>query len=201
MEAEIEIERKTERQIPFDKIFGKWEISDVEVTDIGMKKHISLQPVSVLHTGGRHAKQQFEQSKVCIVELLINKLMHPGKNTGKKQKTYKIVKSAFDQIYELTGMNPLQVLVDAIQNTGSLEDTIKLRFGGILAPKAVDVSSQRRVEQALRYLAQGAQRSAFRSTRTMEQCLADELIAAAKGAKCYSISKKEERERIARAAR
>lgn len=190
-----------QRQIPVDKIFEKWEISGVEVKDVGMKKHISLQPVSALHTGGRHAKQQFEQSKVCIVELLINKLMLSEKNTGKKQKTYKIVKNAFDQIYEITGMNPLQVLVDAIQNAGPLEDTIRLRFGGIMAPKAVDVSSQRRVEQALRYLARGAQKSAFRSKRSIEQCLADELIAAAKGAKCYSISKKDERERIARAAR
>lgn len=199
MQAKIQIQ--TQRQMPFDKIFEKWDISDVEVKDMGMEKHISLQPVSALHSGGRHAKQQFEQSKVCIVELLINKLMRSSKNTGKKQKTYKIVKTAFDQIYEITGMNPLQVLVDAIRNTGPLEETIRLRFGGILAPKAVDVTSQRRIEQALRYLVQGAQKSAFRSKRTMEQCLADELIAAAKGAKCYSTSKKEERERIARAAR
>jgi small subunit ribosomal protein S7 len=98
-------------------------------------------------------------------------------------------------------MNPLQVLVDAIQNAGPLEETIRLRFGGILVPKAVDVTSQRRIEQALRYIAKGAQKCAFKSKRSIAQCLADELIAAAKNAKCYSISKKEERERIARAAR
>ncbi|MHC1610917.1 MAG: 30S ribosomal protein S7 [Candidatus Methanospirareceae archaeon] len=185
----------------FDKIFDKWDISEVEIKDKGLEKHISLQPVSALHTGGRHAKQQFGESKVCIVELLINKLMRTEKNTGKKLKTYKIVKNAFDLIYESTGMNPLQVLVDAIQNAGPLEETIRLRFGGILVPKAVDVSSQRRVEQALRYIVEGAQKCAFRSKRSIEQCLADELIAAAKNAKCYSIIKREERERIAEAAR
>ncbi len=188
-------------QMHFDKIFDKWDISEVEIKDIGLEQHISLQPVSALHTGGRHAKQQFEGSKVCIVELLINKLMRSGYNTGKKQKTYKIVKNAFDQIYETTGMNPLQVLVDAIRNAGPLEETIRLRFGGILVPKAVDVASQRRIEQALRYISQGAQKCAFKSKRSMERCLADELIAASKNAKCFSISRKEERERIARAAR
>jgi small subunit ribosomal protein S7 len=188
-------------QMHFDKIFDKWDISEVEIKGIGLEQHISLQPVSALHTGGRHAKQQFEESKVCIVELLINKLMRSEHNTGKKQKTYKIVKNAFDQIYETTGMNPLQVLVDAIQNAGPLEETIRLRFGGILVPKAVDVTSQRRIEQALRYIAQGAQKCAFKSKRSIDQCLADELIAASKNAKCFSISKREERERIARAAR
>ncbi len=188
-------------QMHFDKIFDKWDISEVEIKDMGLEKHISLQPVSALHTGGRHAKQQFEESKVCIVELLINKLMRSEKNTGKKLKTYKSVKNAFDLIYESTSMNPLQVLVDAIQNAGPLEETIRLRFGGILVPKAVDVSSQRRIEQALRYITQGAQKCAFKSKRSIERCLADELIAAAKNAKCHTISKKEERERIARAAR
>lgn len=188
-------------QMHFDKIFDKWDISEVEIKDIGLEKHISLQPVSALHSGGRHAKQQFEESRVCIVELLINKLMRTEKNTGKKLKNYKSVKNAFDQIYESTSMNPLQVLVDAIQNAGPLEETIRLRFGGILVPKAVDVSSQRRIEQALRYITQGAQKCAFKSKRSIERCLADELIAAAKNAKCHSISKKEERERIARAAR
>ncbi len=188
-------------QMHFDKIFDKWDISEVEIKDIGLEKHISLQPVSALHSGGRHAKQQFEESRVCIVELLINKLMRSEKNTGKKLKNYKSVKNAFDLIHESTGMNPLQVLMDAIQNAGPLEETIRLRFGGILVPKAVDVSSQRRIEQALRYITQGAQKCAFKSKRSIERCLADELIGAAKNAKCHSISKKEERERIARAAR
>ncbi len=188
-------------EMQFDKIFDKWDISEVTIEDVGVEKHVSLQPVSALHTGGRHAKQQFEESKVCIVERLINKLMRTEKNTGKKLKNYKVVKKAFDLIYEATGENPLQVLVDAIQNTGPREETIRLRFGGILVPKAVDVSSQRRVEEALRFIVQGAQKCAFKSKKSIERCLADELIAAARNTKCYAISKKEEKERIARAAR
>ncbi len=188
-------------QMQFDKVFDKWDISEVTIADIAVEKHISLQPVSALHTGGRHAKQQFEEAKVCIVELLVNKLMRSGKNTGKKLKTYKIVKTAFDMIYETTGMNPVQVLVDAILNAGPREETIRLRFGGILVPKAVDISSQRRVNHALTFITQGAQKCASKSKKSIEQCLADELIAASKNMKCFSTNKKEEKERIARAAR
>jgi len=187
-------------ELHFDKIFDEWDISDVKVEDKGIEKHITLQPVSALHTGGRHAKQPYE-TKVCVVELLVNKLMRAEKNTGKKQKTYKIVKNAFDLIYKATSENPLQVLVDAILNAGPIEETIRLRFGGILVPKAVDVSSQRRVEHALRFIVQGAQKCAFKSKKSIERCLADELIAAARNTKCYAINKKEEKERIARAAR
>lgn len=187
-------------ELHFDKIFDEWPISDVAVVDIGIEKHINLQPVSALHTGGRHAKQSYE-SKVCVVELLINKLMRTEKNTGQKQKTYKIVKTAFELVYQDTKKNPTQVFVDAIQNAGPMEETIRLRFGGILVPKAVDVSSQRRVEHALRFIVQGAQKCAFKSKRSMARCLADELIAASRNAKCHSIGKKEEKERVARAAR
>jgi len=185
----------------FDKVFDKWDINEVTIVDVGVERHTSRQSVSALHSGGRHAKQQFEQAKVCVVERLINKLMMTERNTGKKLKAYKIVKAAFDLIYEKTQQNPLQVLVDAVQNAGPREDTIRLRFGGILVPKPVDVTSQRKVDQALLFIAHGAQKCAFKNKRSMERCLADELLNAAKNAKCYSINKKEEKERMAKAAR
>ena len=187
--------------MPFDKIFDRWDITEVKIEDVGVERHVSLQPMSALHSGGRHAKQQFEQAKVCLVERLINKLMLTERNTGKKLKTYKIVKNAFDLIYENTKENPVQLLVDAVQNAGPREETIRLRFGGILVPKPVDVTSQRKVDLALLFIAHGSQKCAFKGKRGIERCLADEIINAAKNKKCYSISKKEERERMARAAR
>ena len=184
-----------------DKIFDKWDLTEVSIEDIGVERHVSLQSVSALHSGGRHAKQQFEQAKVCVVERLVNKLMMTERNTGKKLKAYKIVKTAFDLMYEDTKKNPVQLLVDAIQNVGPREETIRLRFGGILVPKPVDVTSQRKVDQALLFIAHGAQKCAFRSKRSIARCLADEILGAAKNAKCYSTGKKEEKERMARAAR
>ncbi len=183
------------------KVFGRWDISEVHIEDIGIAKHISLTPISALHTGGRYAKQKFAKSKVCIVERLINKMMRTEHNTGKKLKAYNIVKNAFDIIHEKTGENPVQILVYAIQNAGPREDTVRLRFGGIIVPKAVDVSSQRRIDQALMFIAQGAQNCAFKSKKSIEECLADEIIAAARNMKCFAINKKEEKERIAKAAR
>jgi small subunit ribosomal protein S7 len=185
----------------FNRIFDKWDISEVQIRDISMERYVSLEPVSILHSGGKHVRQPFEKSKVCIVERLINKMMRSEKNTGKKLKVYKIVKNAFDIIYEGTNENPVQLLVDAIQNTGPREETIRLRFGGILVPKAVDVAAQRRVDQALRFIVQGAQKGAFKSKKSIEQSLAEEIIAAAKNNKCYAIGKKDEKERMAKASR
>jgi small subunit ribosomal protein S7 len=198
MEAE---KMPLEAGMPFIKIFDTWDTSEVKVEDLGLKQHISFRPVSALHTGGRHARQQFEESKVCIVERLINTLMRKEANSGKKLKAYGIVKAAFELIHEATGENPVQVLVNAVQNTGPREETIRLRFGGIMVPKAVDVSSQRRVNQALMFIALGTQKCAFKSTKSIERCLADELIAASRNQKCFSINKREEKERVAKAAR
>ncbi|MHC1635862.1 MAG: 30S ribosomal protein S7 [Candidatus Methanospirareceae archaeon] len=182
-------------------VFNKWDISEVKIQDISLEKYISLKPISALHTGGRHAKKQFEKSKVCIVERLINKMMRTEKNTGKKIKAYNIVKKAFDIIYERTKKNPVQMLVDAIQNAGPREEVVRLRLGGIIVPRAVDVASQRRVDKALLFLAEGAQKCAFKSKKSIEECLAEEIIAAAQNKKCYAINKREEIERIAKAAR
>ncbi|HEX59009.1 MAG TPA: 30S ribosomal protein S7 [Methanomicrobia archaeon] len=187
--------------MPQNKIFGKWDVSEVEIKDIALHRYITLEPKSALHTGGRHAKKPFAKAEVCIVERLINKMMRGGRNTGKKLKAYNIVKRAFDIIYEKTKENPVQLLVDAITNAGPREETVRLKYGGIAVPKAVDTSTQRRVDQALMFIAQGAQKAAFKSKRSIEECLADEIISAAKNRKCYSISQKEEKERIAKGAR
>ena len=47
--------------------------------------------------------------------------------------------------------------------------------------QAVDISPLRRVNQAIYLLTTGARESAFRNIKTVSECLADELINAAKG--------------------
>jgi small subunit ribosomal protein S7 len=182
------------------KLFDKWDLNGIEFQDPGMKCYIKLDPR--IYTGGRHTKRKFLKSEISIFERLINKMMHFEKNTGKKYKAYKIVEGAFDIIHDRTNTNPVQALIQAIENTGQREETVRLKYGGITVPKAVDVSPQRRVDSALMLIAKGAQRSAFKSKRTVEECLASEIIAASKyDIKSYSISKKEEKERIAKSAR
>jgi small subunit ribosomal protein S7 len=185
-----------------DKLFDKWDLSEVEVTDMGTRRYVDLSPRIVLHTGGKHSSQQFNKSSVPIVERLINKIMQKAANTGKKQRAYSIVVSAFDIIHEKTGQNPVQALVDAIANAGPREEVVRLKYGGIAVPKAVDTSPQRRVDIALRFIAEGARRSAFKSKRSMVTSLADEIMAAASyDVRSYSINQKQSLERVAKSAR
>ena len=185
-----------------DKLFGKWDLSEVEVTDMGTRRYVDLSPRIVLHTGGKHSSQQFNKSDVPIVERLINKIMQKAANTGKKQRAYSIVVSAFDTIHEKTGKNPAQALVDAIANAGPREEVVRLKYGGIAVPKAVDTSPQRRVDIALRFIAEGARRSAYKSKRSMVTSLADEIMAAASyDVRSYSINQKQSLERVAKSAR
>jgi len=67
---------------------------------------------------------------------------------------------------------------------------------------AVDISPQRRVDLALRFLSEGARMSAFGTPKSLEECLADEIILAANGdMKSYAVKKRSEMERIALASR
>ncbi len=198
------------------KLFGKWGFEDVEVKNEGLKRYISLNPVHIPHTGGRLSGKPFVKSRMNIVERLINKLMRSGQgtkkvaghfirgggNTGKKQNAIKIVKKAFEIIETETKQNPIQVLVSAIANAGPREETTTIIYGGIRYHQAIDVSPQRRVDFALKYIALGAFATAFNSPKSIERCLADGIILTANSdTKSYAIQRKEETERIAQSAR
>uniref|UniRef100_A0AAZ1X691 Small ribosomal subunit protein uS7 domain-containing protein n=1 Tax=Oreochromis aureus TaxID=47969 RepID=A0AAZ1X691_OREAU len=96
----------------------------------------------------------------------------------------------------------LQVLVNAIINSGPREDSTRIGRAGTVRRQAVDVSPLRRVNQAIWLLCTGAREAAFRNIKTIAECLADELINAAKGSSnSYAIKKKDELERVAKSNR
>ena len=68
------------------KVFGKWDNIEAEVLDPGVRGYMNLMPRAVMHSGGKHAKQQFKKSEQHIVERLVNKMMRKERNTGKKFK-------------------------------------------------------------------------------------------------------------------
>ena len=184
------------------RIFGKWRVDEVEVKDPGLKRYICLKPMLIPHSGGRHEHRRFGKAEVNVVERLANMLMRPGPNGGKKTKALKIVRNALEIIHLRTRQNPIQVLVRAIENSAPREDVTKLSYGGIVYFKAVDISPQRRLDLALRHLAQGAREACFRNRKTPEEALADEIIAAAENdSRSFAIRKKNELERIALASR
>lgn len=200
------------------RLFGKWEYvympshrvvltirsaQDVEVKDISLTDYISLRNnVYTPHTAGRYAVKQFRKAQMPIVERLVNALMFHGRNNGKKLMAVRIVAHAFDIIHLLTDANPIQILVDAIINTGPREDSTRIGSQGTVRRQAVDVSPLRRVNQAIYLLTTGTRESAFRNVKSIAECLADELINAAKGSSnSFAIKKKDELERVAKSNR
>ena len=193
-------------------MFGKWDPTDVQIKDIGLVRYISLRPVLIPHTSGRHAHKRFHKSNVPIVERFVNKMLNAGRrkdkktrmgrNAGKKLKALNTLKRVFEMIDYRTGLNPIQVLVTAIENSAPSEETTRISYGGMAYPRSVDVAPQRRIDLALKYLCVGAIRSAHKNAKSFEECIVDELLLAYKSDPgSFAVARKDERERIARSAR
>jgi small subunit ribosomal protein S7 len=183
-------------------IFEKWGFKGLEVKDLGLQRYISLKPVVTPHSMGRHEHKRFRKANVNIVERLVNNLMRPGKNAGKKAKAINIVRHAFEIVSLRTGRNPVEVLIKGVENSAPCEDTTRISYGGIVYHLSVDVAPQRRVDLALRNIADGARQAAVNNPRSIEECLAEELILAANhDMKSYAVSKRHETERVAQASR
>lgn len=153
-------------------------------------------PVYLSHSAGRYAVKRFRKAQCPIIERLTNSLMMNGRNNGKKLQAVRIVDHAFSIIHLMTDQNPIQVAVDAIVNCGPREDSTRIGSAGTVRRQAVDVSPLRRVNQAIALLTIGAREASFRNVKSIAECLAEELINAAKGSSnSYAIKKKDELER------
>jgi small subunit ribosomal protein S7 len=183
-------------------LFGKYSFEGLEVHDPGLAPYLYLHPVYSPHTEGRLSGRPFMKAHMHVVERLANNLMKGGKFTGKKSKAIGTVRKAFEEIARREGQNPLQVLVNAVENAAPREEVTRLQFGGISVPRAVDSAPARRVSVAIRHLAQGAIQASHKSTKSIESCLANEIVLAAKGdLTSFAVGRKEEAERVAQSAR
>jgi small subunit ribosomal protein S7 len=99
-------------------LFNKWDVSDVKVNDPSLVRYVTLSAQIIPHTCGKFSRQEFGKSNMMIVERLINRLMQTENNTGKKQLAIRIVRDAFEIINKKTKRNPIEVLVEAIGNSG-----------------------------------------------------------------------------------
>jgi small subunit ribosomal protein S7 len=185
------------------KLFQKWSFKDITVKDIGLQRYLNLTPMVAPHSMGRHEHQRFRKAKVNIVERLINGLMRSGKNSGKKAKATNIVKETFEIINLRTGgKNPIEVLVQAVENASPCEDTTRVSYGGVVYHLSVDVAPQRRIDLAIRHITTGARASSANNPRSIQETLADELVLAAnKDIKSVAIAKRNEIERVAQSSR
>ncbi len=200
------------------KLFGKYELDGIEVRDLSLKTSLSFEEINYrAHTFGRHAKKQHAKNKVNVVERLANKLMRGGTGEktsgkvirthgrlqGKKQQVLKVVEKAFDIVAEKTGKNPVQVLVDGLENSAPREEVTRVSYGGVSYQIAVDSSSSRRLDLALRNMTLAALMRAFKKPVSISESLADEIIYSANNdvQNSFAIKKRDEAERMARSAR
>ena len=201
-----------ETTLPQFKVFDKYDISGIEVKDEGLKPVINLDSKLVIKSQGRNF-QKFGQSKMNIIERLINRLAvsgHRGKKhriikgdaTGKHSKNTKIVLEAFEIIEKKTSQNPIEVLVKAIENSSPRDEITVIEYGGARYPQAVDVSPLRRVNLSLRWICHGASDKAFNKKKTLAQGLAEEIIMASQeNGESFAMRKKNESEKQADSAR
>jgi len=190
-----------QKQMHFFPSLEKYNQDEVVVEDKGLARYINLDTENI-YLGAVFANKMFAKSKIPVVERLINNIMRTQKYNGKKIKSYKVVRAAFEIIDKRTKKNPLQVLVHAIQNAAPKEEATRLRFGGILVPKAVDTAPQRRLDIALRNICTGAVNASHKNKKRIEYILADEIIKASNNdVSSFSVGKKNEIERVAKSAR
>ena len=188
------------------KLYGKWSYEGLEVKDPTLTNYIAIDTVKsrvfVPHTAGRYQLKRFKKASCPLVERIIGSLGFHGRNTGKKVRSMRIMRQTLEIIHLQTGENPLQTILDAVCNCGPREDSTRIGKGGNVKRQAVDVSSFRRVNQAIYFVTKYARDKSFKNSKNMAECLADEFMqAAANNPNCNSIKKKEEIERNAKANR
>merc|ERR1712010_44137 len=187
------------------KLFNKYSFDDVQISEIPLTDYIAAKSANAVflpHSAGRWSKKRFKKAQCPIVERITNSLMMHGRNNGKKTLAVRIMRHTMEIIHLLTGENPIQVIVDAVLNSGPREDSCRIGSAGVVRRQAIDVSPLRRVNMAIHLLTTGAREAAFRNIKTIAECLAEEFVNAAKGSSnSYAIKKKDEIERVAKANR
>lgn len=193
-------------------IFDKYTTSDVVIRDSALKPYINIEQRLLLKSHGRHVGK-FGAAKVHLIERLANRLQVPGHvgkkhkvitswSSGKYTKNMGTVLKTLELIHQKKKENPIQVLVRAIENASPRDETTTIEYGGARYPQAVDVSPLRRINLALRWMVQGAYQRCFGKKTKMAESLAKEIILASESnMESFTMSKKNDAEKQADAAR
>ncbi len=128
-------------------------------------------------------------------KVLVTKFINSLMKDGKKSVAEKIFYSALDIIEEKTGKPGIEVFEKAVENVKPLIEVKSRRVGGATYQVPVEVREDRRQALAIRWLISYARE---RNERTMNQRLANELIAASKN-EGGAIKKREDTHRMAEA--
>lgn len=194
------------------KVFNLFRTDEVKVEDLGLKRYINLDVRLVLKSHGRN-REKFGRTKINVIERLANLVGVPGHRgkkhrkmtnwaSGKYSKNMSVVLRALQYVEEKTKLNPVQVLVKAIENSAPRDEVTVVEYGGARYPQAVDMSPLRRVSVALRNILHGAADKAFNKKKKIYQTLAEEIILASQASnESFAVGKKNEAEKQADSAR
>jgi len=194
------------------KLFDLWDSSQLQISDLGLRNVINLQPRLMVQTHGRNFSK-FGQTKINIVERLMNKLavaghrgrkhkVEVGRSTGKYSRNMLIIIEALKIIENKTKANPLQILVKAIENASPRDEITVIEYGGARYPQAVDVAPLRRINLALKHIVHGASDKSFGKKKKLYQSLAEEIMLASENSgESFAWRKKNESEKQADSAR
>jgi small subunit ribosomal protein S7 len=127
------------------------------------------------------------------VSMFINRMMYGGK----KSTATRIMYTAMEAIGERAKKDPVEVFETAIRNVAPAVEVKPKRVGGSTYQVPIDVTQERGIALAMRWLIQFARQ---RGGRTMSDKLAGELLDAYNG-QGNSIRKKDETHRMAEANR
>jgi len=127
-----------------------------------------------------------------IVTKLINQIMEDGK----KIVAQNIVYGAFDIIKEKTGLNPLDVYLQALENAKPVLETKARRVGGATYQVPLEIRVERRQTLGIRWMVGFARKR--NAEKTMDKKLASEILDAYNNTGA-TIKRKEEMHRMAEA--
>ncbi len=196
-------------------LFNKYSY-DVTIADPSLVNYVNLKPLVYPESFRRHSQKKFSKAELNIIERFANDLMRggtggkisgkvirtKGRLQGKKFTVMRIIEQAFDKIHTQTGQNPIQILIRALEYSAPIEDTTRVRYGGIISNIPVDVSASRRLDIAIRNLAMATIIGSFGNKKNIVDTMANELILAARAdVSSYAVKRKNEIERMARSAK
>jgi len=114
---------------------------------------------------------------------------------GKKSLAERIVYNAFDIAAERSKKPPLEIFQKAVDNVRPLLEVKSKRVGGATYQVPIEVRTDRGLTLALRWIKAFARQ---RKGKSMEECLASELLDAYKG-EGPAVKKKEDTHKMAEA--
>jgi small subunit ribosomal protein S7 len=140
----------------------------------------------------REKQGDIRYNNINVTEMT-NRLM----KRGKKSTAVRILYDAFDQIQERSGKDPVEVFEQALSNVSPILEVKPRRVGGATYQVPVEVSPDRRLSLAIRWILAAAR---SRGGKSMSERLANELLDAANETGA-AMKRREEVHRMAEANR